>query len=98
MGGVSILPDPAADGQFSIPIYIDGKRPIVRCDDKGKFTTVAAIDQPEVRVVEPPGASNEALARANFRHAQLTIHSDNTTIFNENLAGRADVKVTDGIE
>jgi cyclohexadienyl dehydratase len=98
MGGVSILPERAAQGDFSTPVDIDGKRPIVRCADKERYTTVAAIDQPGVRVVEPAGASNEAFARANLGHAQLTIHQDNTTIFNEIIAGRADVMVTDGIE
>jgi cyclohexadienyl dehydratase len=98
MGGVSILPERAAQGDFSTPVDIDGKRPIVRCADKERFTTVAAIDKPGVRVVEPPGASNEAFARANLGHAQLRIHQDNTTIFNEIIAGRADVMVTDGIE
>jgi hypothetical protein len=69
MGGVSILPERAAEGDFSTPVNIDGKRPIVRCADKERFTTVAAIDKPGVRVVEPPGASNEAFARANLGHA-----------------------------
>jgi cyclohexadienyl dehydratase len=98
MGGVSILPERAAHGDFSTPVNIDGKRPIVRCADKERFTTVAAIDKPGVRVVEPPGASNEAFARANLGQAQLSIHQDNTTIFNEIIADRADVMVTDGIE
>jgi cyclohexadienyl dehydratase len=98
MGGVSILPERAAHGDFSAPVNIDGKRPIVRCADKDRFSTVAAIDKPGVRVVEPPGASNEAFARANLGHAQLSMHQDNTTIFNEIIAGRADVMVTDGIE
>jgi cyclohexadienyl dehydratase len=98
MGGVSILPERAAHGDFSTPVNIDGKRPIVRCADKERFTTVAAIDKPGVRVVEPPGASNEAFARANLGHAQLIVHQDNTTIFDEIIAGRADIMVTDGIE
>jgi cyclohexadienyl dehydratase len=98
MGGVSILPDRAAQGDFSTAVNIDGKRPIVRCVDRDRYTSVSAIDRPEVRVVEPPGASNEAFARASLSHAQLTIHDDNTTIFDEIIAGRADVMVTDGVE
>lgn len=98
MGGVSILPERAAQGDFSIPVNIDGKRPIVRCADKERLSSVAAIDRPDVRVVEPPGASNEAFAKANLAHAQLRIYKDNTTIFDEIIAGRADVMVTDGTE
>jgi cyclohexadienyl dehydratase len=98
MGGVSILPERAARGEFSSAVNTDGKRPIVRCSDRDRFTDVAAIDQPDVRVIEPPGASNEAFARSRLSHARLTIHNDNTTIFDEIIAGRADVMVTDGIE
>jgi cyclohexadienyl dehydratase len=98
MGGVSILPERAAQGEFSVPVNIDGKRPIVRCEDKGRLNSVEAIDKPDVRVVEPPGASNEAFARTKLPHAQLRIHNDNTTIFEEIIAGRVDVMVTDGIE
>src|SRR5262249_36163869 len=98
MGGVSILPERAAQGDFSTPVLIDGKRPIVRCADKERLNSLAAIDRPEVRVVEPAGASNEAFAKENLTHAQLRIYPDNTTIFDEIIAGRADVMVTDGIE
>src|SRR5262245_47633978 len=33
MGGVSVTPDRAAIGDFSITVLHDGKRPIVRCSD-----------------------------------------------------------------
>lgn len=98
MGGVSVLPDRAAQGEFSTAVDVDGKRPIVRCADSDRFTSVSAIDAPDVRVIEPPGGSNEAFARANLSHAQLIIHNDNSTIFDEIIAGHADVMVTDGIE
>ena len=98
VGGVTILPAREQIAAFSPPMLTDGKRPIVRCADKDRFTSVASIDQPGVRVVVNPGASNEAFARANFPHAQLTIHPDNTTVFDEIVAGREDVMVTDGIE
>jgi cyclohexadienyl dehydratase len=51
-----------------------------------------------VRAVVNPGASNEEFAHANFPQAKLTVHNDNATVFDEILAGRADVMVTDGIE
>ena len=97
-GGVTILPARLAIAAFSTATVVDGKRPIVRCPDKDRLTTVAAIDQPGVRVVVNPGASNEAFAHAHFTHAQLTVHTDNASVFDELLAGRADVMVTDGIE
>ena len=98
MGGVTILPPRQAAGDFSTVTYVDGKRPVARCTDQDRFTSIAAIDQPGVRVVVNPGASNEEFAHANFPHAALTVHGDNATVFDEIIANRADVMVTDGIE
>jgi cyclohexadienyl dehydratase len=98
MGGVTNLPPRAAKGPFAHTVYVDGKRPIARCADKDRFTSIASIDKPEVRVVVNPGASNEDFAHANFPHAKLTVHKDNTSVFDEIIAGREDVMVTDGIE
>ena len=98
MGGISVNAPRAAAGAFSAVTLVDGKRPIARCADRDRFTSVAAIDQPGVRVVVNPGAANEEFARANFHRASLTVHTDNATVFDEILANRADVMVTDGIE
>lgn len=98
MGGISVNAARAAAGVFSAVTFVDGKRPVARCADQDRFTSVAAIDQPGVRVVVNPGAANEEFARANFHRATLTIHRDNATVFDEIVANRADVMVTDGIE
>ena len=98
VGGVTILPARQKIADFSTATLVDGKRPVVRCADKDRYTSVAAIDQPGVHVVVNPGASNEAFAHANFPAAQLTVHGDNVSVFDEIIAGRADVMVTDGIE
>ena len=98
MGGVSVTPDRAAVGDFSIPVLRDGKRPIVRCTDRDRYTSIASIDRPDVRVVVNPGGTNERFAKANLPHATLAVHPDNRTIFGEIAAGQADVMVTDGAE
>jgi len=98
MGGVTVTPERAAKGLFSTPLMADGKRPIVRCADKDRLTTVLAIDQPGTRVIVNPGASNEVFAKANFKTASLSVYPDNVTIFDQIAAGKADVMVTDGIE
>jgi cyclohexadienyl dehydratase len=98
MGGVSVTPDRAALGDFSIAVMHDGKRPIVRCADKSLYGSIAAIDRPGVRVAVNPGGTNERFANANFPHAHVAVHADNRTIFDELIAGRADVMVTDGAE
>ncbi len=98
MGGITRLPARLALGPFSRTTFVDGKRPVARCADRDRFSSLAAIDRPEVRVVVNPGASNEDFARRNLSHATLTVHADNATVFDEISAGRQDVMVTDGIE
>ncbi len=98
MGGVSVTPQRAALGDFSAAVMSDGKRPIVRCADKDRYTSVTAIDGSGVRVVYNPGGTNEAFAKRHFPDARLEEYPDNRTIFDEIAAGRADVMVTDGAE
>jgi cyclohexadienyl dehydratase len=98
MGGISVTPDRAAVGDYSVPVSHDGKRPIVRCTDKGKYTTLAAIDKPEVKLIVNPGGTNERFAKAGLTHAHLEVFPDNKTIFDQVAAGEADVMVTDGAE
>ena len=98
VGGISITPARKEFAAFSTVLVSDGKRPVVRCADKDRFTSMASIDQPGVRVVTNPGGSNQAFAQANLSHATLTVFPDNKTIANEIVAGRQDVMVTDGVE
>jgi cyclohexadienyl dehydratase len=98
MGGVTVTPARAEKAFFSVPTFVDGKRPLARLADRDRFTSIAAIDQPGVRVIANPGSANEAFARANFTRARVTIHHDNASVFKEIVAGRADVMVTDGLE
>jgi hypothetical protein len=83
---------------FSTAYMVNGKTPLVRCADVQKFQTVADIDKPGVKVIANPGGSNERFAKANFKQASLTIHSDNIGIFDEVLKGNADVFVTESAE
>lgn len=98
MGGVSVTLDRAKVGYFSIPIMREGKTPIARCADKGKFDEIAQIDAPQVRVVVNPGGTNERFARANVKAAPITVFPDNSKIFEEIAEGRADVMMTDSSE
>ena len=98
LGGITITPERAAKGEFSIPVMNDGKRPIVRCVDKDRLNSIAAIDQANVRVVTPPGGTNETFARSTFKIARVAVFPNNVTIFDEIAAGRMDVMVTDGVE
>ncbi len=98
MGGVTVTPARAEKAFFSVPTFADGKRPLCRQEHRGRFTSVAAINQPGVRVIANPGSANEAFARANFPQAAVRIHHDNASVFLELVEGRADVMVTDGLE
>ncbi|MGW7575740.1 transporter substrate-binding domain-containing protein [Streptomyces sp. NPDC054765] len=98
MGGVSLTLARARSVSFSEPTRTDGKTPIVRCADKGKYRTLQQIDRPGTKVIVNPGGTNEQFARAHLRRAAMTVHPDNTTIFDEIIAGRADVMMTDASE
>ncbi|RQS21384.1 transporter substrate-binding domain-containing protein [Burkholderia sp. Bp8998] len=97
-GGISVSLERQKQAWFSTPYMVNGKTPITRCENVAKYQTIEAIDQPNVRVVVNPGGSNERFARARLSHAQLMIHSDNLTIFDEVIKGTADVFVTEGAE
>ncbi|MBV9015683.1 MAG: transporter substrate-binding domain-containing protein, partial [Alphaproteobacteria bacterium] len=98
MGGVTVTAPRAEKALFSIPTFVDGKRPLARREDRDRFTSLEAIDRPGVRLIANPGSANEAFARANFKRATVIIHHDNASVFDELVAGRADVMITDGLE
>jgi cyclohexadienyl dehydratase len=98
MGGVTVNEARAARGFFSVPNFVDGKRPLARRADRERFKSLSAIDQPGVRLIANPGSANEAFARANFTRATVIIHHDNASVFDELVVGRADVMITDGLE
>ena len=97
-GGVSITLERQKVGLFTTPTDLDGKAAIARCADADRFTSLDAIDRPEVRVVVNPGGTNEAFDRGHLAHAGIRVYPDNTTIFREVVEGRADVMITDGVE
>jgi cyclohexadienyl dehydratase len=98
MGGVSITLDRQKKGYFSTPIMREGKTPIARCTDTSKYQTLSDIDKPGTRVVVNPGGTNERFARANIKAADVRVHTDNVTIFDEIAKGDADLMMTDATE
>jgi cyclohexadienyl dehydratase len=98
MGGISVTPDRQQHGIFSTPVMRDGKTPIARCAEKGKYETIADIDKPGIRVIVNPGGTNERFARANLKNADITTYSDNVTIFDQIAEGHADLMMTDSSE
>jgi cyclohexadienyl dehydratase len=97
-GGISYTFERAKKAYFSSPYMREGKTPIARCTDAAKYQTIPDIDKPEVKVIVNPGGTNEKFARAQLKAAPITVFPDNTKIFDEIIAGHADVMMTDASE
>lgn len=98
VGGISVTTERQKKAFFSTAYMVNGKTPIARCADVAKYQSVADIDKPTTRVIFNPGGSNERFAKANFKQAQMRLNAENLTIFDEILANRADVFVTESAE
>jgi cyclohexadienyl dehydratase len=98
MGGITITLDRQKIGLFSNPVFSSGKTPITHCGDEPKYGTIAAIDQPDVRVIVNPGGTNERFDRAHLQKSTIVRWSDNATIFDALIEGRADLMITDAVE
>ncbi|HAD09002.1 MAG TPA: gamma subclass chorismate mutase AroQ [Porticoccaceae bacterium] len=98
MSGISRTLQRQRRAMFSDSYSKGGKTPIGRCDNVASLASLEAIDQAGVRVIVNPGGTNEKFARQHIQKAQFIVHTDNTTVFQELLTGRADVMITDAIE
>ena len=98
MGGISINLARQRAAYFSVPVLRTGKAAIALCKAKGSFGSLAAIDKPNVRVITNPGGTNEKFDRAMLHAAQIVVFPTNTGIFEELIAGHADVMITDNVE
>jgi cyclohexadienyl dehydratase len=63
-----------------------------------RLTGLDQIDQPGVRVIANLGGTNQRFVESHIKHASVTIFPDNATVFDEIVAGRADVMITDASE
>lgn len=98
MGGLSINTDRAAELYMSDPTLQDGKTPITLCENTQKYNTVKKINDDSVDVITPVGGTNEEFADESFPNANVIKWDDNNTIFDQIIAGDADVMVTDAPE
>ena len=76
----------------------NGKTVLCRAEDADRYTSLEAINRPEVRVMENPGGLNEKFARENLPDATLIIHDVNQEIPGLVAAGEADVMITEVME
>lgn len=76
----------------------NGKTVLCRIEDADKYTSLEAINRPEVRVMENPGGLNEKFARENLPDSTLIIHNVNQEIPGLVASGKADVMITEIME
>lgn len=98
VGGVSISMERAQQAYYSEATLDEGKTPITLCENVEKYDTVKEINQPGVRSITPIGGTNEKFADANYPKGEIIRFEDNNKIFDEIIAGRADVMTTDASE
>lgn len=97
VGGISVTLKRQQVAWFANSLGVDGKIPLVRCNDQNKFQTITQINQSNIRVIEPEGGTNELFVHQYLPKAQLKF-SDNITIFNQLIQNQADVMITDSLE
>lgn len=98
MSGITVTDERSRRGDFSVPYQAGGKTIVARCSERRRLDTLAEVDRRQVRVVVNPGGTNERYVRQHLHRAQITVHPDNRTVFDEIVAGRADAMITDDVE
>ena len=96
--GITITAARQEQALMSIGYLGNGKTVLCRVEDADKYTSLEAIDRPEVRVMENPGGLNEKFAREKLPNATLIIHDVNQEIPGLIAAGEADVMITEIME
>ena len=96
--GITITDARREQALMSEGYFGNGKTVLCRAEDADKYTSLEAINRPEVRVMENPGGLNEKFARENLPDASLTIHDVNQEIPGLIASGAADVMITEIME
>ena len=96
--GITITDARKEQALMSIGYFENGKTVLCRAEDADKYTSIEAINRPEVRVMENPGGLNEKFARENLPDATLIIHDVNQEIPGLVASGEADVMITEIME
>lgn len=96
--GITITEERKEQALMSDGYLGNGKTVLCRAEDAEKYTSIDAINQADVRVMENPGGLNEKFAEENLPNAQLTIHETNEEIPGLIAEGEADVMITEIME
>ena len=96
--GITVTDERKEQALMSDGYLGNGKTIICRSEDAGKYTDLASINKPEVRVMVNPGGLNEKFAKDNLPEASLIIHDINQDIPGLIAEGRADIMITEIME
>ena len=96
--GITITDERKEQALMSEGYLENGKTVLCRAQDAHLYTSLEAINHPEVRVMENPGGLNEKFARENLPDATLIIHEVNQEIPELVASGEADVMITEIME
>lgn len=98
MTGISRTIPRQLQARFSQPYVTYGKTPLVRAADAARFTSLADIDQPDVKIGVNPGGTNHAFVTENIKQAEVIVFESNLAIPPAVAEGTVDVMVTDSPE
>ena len=82
-----------SDGYLAV-----GKTILCRAEDACTYTSLEAVNVPEVRVMVNPGGLNEQFARRHLPAVTLMIHDVNQEIPGLIACGKADIMITETVE
>ena len=98
MGGISVTLERQKVAAFSKRLDIDGKIPLVHCDNEHKYQTIEQINQPNITLIEPKGGTNEVFAHKYLPKVKLTLSNNNMGIFQQLADKKYEVMITDASE
>ena len=95
IGGITITDTRKETMLMSEGYLANGKTILCRASERDRYTSLADIDKPEVRVMVNPGGLNEKFANDNLPHATIIVHPKNEEIPTLIADGEADVMITE---
>ncbi len=95
IGGITITDTRKETMLMSEGYLANGKTILCRASERDRYTSLADIDKPEVRVMVNPGGLNEKFANDNLTHATIIVHPKNEEIPTLIAEGEADVMITE---
>ena len=95
IGGITITDTRKETMLMSEGYLANGKTILCRSSERDRYTSLADIDKPEVRVMVNPGGLNEKFAKENLTRATIVVHQKNEEIPTLIAAGAADVMITE---